>query len=102
MKALLSTVLVCASGALLIPNSGAQTTMLPSVTETLEKAGPVQPHAVTEFQLEQFLMLRIPPLPHPSSASQWTAEEARLRKHILDDIAFHGWPSEWVGAAPKF
>jgi len=25
-----------------------------------------------------------------------------LRKHLLDDIAFHGWPREWVDAAPKF
>src|SRR5664279_1652740 len=25
-----------------------------------------------------------------------------LRKHIVDDVAFHGWPSEWVHSAPKF
>jgi dienelactone hydrolase len=26
----------------------------------------------------------------------------RLRKHILDDVAFHGWPREWVESAPNF
>ncbi len=25
-----------------------------------------------------------------------------MRKHILDDIAYHGWPREWIDAAPKF
>lgn len=102
MKVLLRIALICSSVVLLILNSVAQTTMLPSVVETLQKAGPVQPHTVTEFQLEQYLMARIPPLPHPSSRLQWTAEEATLRKHILNDIAFHGWPREWIDAAPNF
>lgn len=25
-----------------------------------------------------------------------------MRKHILHDVAFHGWPVEWVESAPKF
>lgn len=102
MKVFLRITLALASSGLLMPNCGAQTTMLPSITETLQNAGPVQPRAVTEFQLEQYLMARLPPLPHPSSPSQWTAEEASLRKHILNDIAFHGWPREWIDAEPVF
>ena len=62
----------------------------------------MQPSAVTQFQLEQYLMARIPPLPQPSTPQQWTADEARLRRHILDDIVFHGWPQDWVDSAPHF
>ena len=25
-----------------------------------------------------------------------------MRKHVLDDVAFHGWPGEWVQSAPNF
>ncbi|HET6220002.1 MAG TPA: acetylxylan esterase, partial [Acidobacteriaceae bacterium] len=32
----------------------------------------------------------------------WTAEAARLRRHLIDDVAFHGWPKEWVDSAPRF
>lgn len=102
MKVLFIIALVCASSAFLGTNCEAQTTMLPSVVETLQKASPVQPHAVTEFELEQYLMTRIPPLPHSSTPSQWTAEEARLRMHILNDVAYHGWPREWIDSAPRF
>lgn len=81
-------------------NCYAQTTMLSSIVETLSK--PVQPPAVTQFQLEQYLLARIPPLPSPSTPELWTAEEKRLRKHILEDVAFHGWPREWIESAPHF
>jgi dienelactone hydrolase len=65
-------------------------------------AQPVEPAAVTAFQLQQYLSHRITPLPSPKSGSDWTDQSQRLRKHILDDIAFHGWPSEWVQSAPNF
>ena len=98
----LRVVAVCALCALVIAyrDAHAQTTMLPSIVETL--AHPVQPPAVTQFQLQRYLMDRIPPLPRPSGPEQWTAEVKRLRKHILDDVAFHGWPREWVESAPHF
>lgn len=104
MKVFWASALVCTWSMFLIANSRscAQTTMLPSVVETLEKGSPVQPPAVTQFQLEQYLMARIPPLPQPSMPQQWTADEARLRRHILDDIVFHGWPQDWVDSAPHF
>ena len=85
----------------LISNSvQAQTTSLSSVEQALEK--PVQPFAVTEFQLQQYLMARIPPLPSPATPAQWRTEEQRLRRHILDEIAYHGWPHEWIDSAPRF
>jgi dienelactone hydrolase len=41
--------------------------------------------------------------PHvPSSPEAWTTEEQRLRKHILEDVVYHGWPQEWVDAPPRF
>jgi len=61
----------------------------------------VQPPGITEFQLRQYLMSRVPPLQVPATSVQWTAEAKRLRKHLLDDIVFHGWPKEWVDASPK-
>ncbi|WP_263352470.1 alpha/beta hydrolase family protein [Acidicapsa acidisoli] len=63
---------------------------------------PVQTTDVTAFQLQKYLSRRITALPSPQSASDWTDKSQSLRKHILDDIAFHGWPSEWIQSAPKF
>jgi len=58
---------------------------------------------VAEFQIRQYLVNRIAAPPHvPSSPQEWTSEAARLRHHLLEDIAFHGWPKEWVEAGPKF
>ena len=62
----------------------------------------IQTEQVVEFQLRQYLMKRIPPLPTPATAEEWTAQEKQLRRHILDDVIFHGWPKEWVDAKPKF
>ena len=93
--------LLFVAGCVLADSRGhAQTTMLPSIIDTL--AAPVQPPAVTQYQLEQYLMHRIPALPALSTSQQWTAEEDRLRRHILNDTVFHGWPREWVDAAPHF
>ena len=64
--------------------------------------GEIQPVPVVAFQLSQYLAARIPKLPSPASAQAWTSEEKRWHEHILNDIAFHGWPREWVDAPPKF
>ncbi len=77
-----------------------QTTSLPSVERALQV--PVQSPAVGAFQMQQFLMARVPPLPHPASVEAWKTEAERLRTHTLNDIAYHGWPSEWVNASPHF
>lgn len=65
-------------------------------------AQPVEPTAVTAFELEQYLHHRIPPLPAVKNAGDWTSQAQKLREHLLDDVAFHGWPSEWVHSAPNF
>ena len=63
---------------------------------------PVQSPDVTYFQLQRYLMKRIPTLQVTSRPEEWTREEQRLRKHILEDIVYHGWPQDWVEAAPHF
>ncbi|HTZ58357.1 MAG TPA: hypothetical protein VMB49_09690 [Acidobacteriaceae bacterium] len=62
----------------------------------------IEPAATSKFQMEQFLSRHIPTLPSPGNASEWTQQEERLRKHVLEDVAFHGWPSEWVHSPPNF
>jgi dienelactone hydrolase len=62
----------------------------------------VQSPDVTYFQLQRFLMKRIPTLQVPSRPEEWTRAEQRMRKHILEDIVYYGWPQDWVEAAPHF
>lgn len=62
----------------------------------------IQPPQVVTFQLQQFLLGKVPELTVPSSAEQWTAQEQRIRRHLLDDVVFHGWPQEWVNSPPQF
>ena len=60
------------------------------------------PRVITSFQLQSYLARRIPRLPSSIDKGQWLQQEAKLRHHVLADIAFHGWPREWVEAAPRF
>ena len=62
----------------------------------------IQTPDVTAYQLRQYLMGRMSPLPSPVGAPEWTAEAKRIRRHLLDEVVFHGWPSDWVNAPPKF
>ena len=71
-----------------------------TVAPLLEK--PVQATAVTAFQLQKYQMRHIPKPVPPAVATQWSTEEARIREHVLKDIAFHGWPKEWINSAPHF
>lgn len=62
----------------------------------------LQPPQVVTYQMQQFLLSRAPHLSLPSSAEQWTTEAERIRRHLLDDVVFHGWPREWVTSPPHF
>jgi dienelactone hydrolase len=57
---------------------------------------------VAVFQLRQFILHRVAKRPAPTSAEQWSDETVRLRKRLLNEVVFHGWPREWVEAPPKF
>jgi len=71
-----------------------------NVAALLER--PVQPVAVTAYQLQKYQMRHIPKPVPPPTALQWTKDAAQIRQHVLNDIAFHGWPREWVNAGPRF
>jgi len=62
----------------------------------------VQPSAVTTFQIQSYLAKRMVRLPLPISSDKWRSEEARIRNHVLEEVAFHGWPHAWIDAAPRF
>jgi dienelactone hydrolase len=65
-------------------------------------AEPIVSPDVSIFRLKQYLLGRVAPPPKALSKDEWIAEETRLRRHLLDDVVFHGWPKEWVNAEPKF
>lgn len=94
MKFILVAFVVLESSVALAQNTPAQ------VKEILKSR--LQSPKVVTFQLQQYLMKRAPKLPHPTSAEQWTQEASRIRRHILDDVVYYGWPKAWVDSPPKF
>jgi dienelactone hydrolase len=62
----------------------------------------VQTPEVTYFQLQAYLMKRIATPQAPGRPEQWNASGQKMRKHILEDIIYHGWPQSWIEAPPHF
>jgi dienelactone hydrolase len=59
--------------------------------------------AVSDFQIRQHIIQASSPLPKaPATPEEWTVSAQRLRRHLLDEVVFHGWPKEWVESTPKF
>jgi dienelactone hydrolase len=59
--------------------------------------------AVTDFQMRQHIVQGTVPLPKvPATAAEWTKSAEQLRRHLVDDVVFHGWPKQWVDSPPKF
>jgi dienelactone hydrolase len=54
------------------------------------------------LQMKAFLLSRVTPPPVATSSAQWREESQRLRRHLLEDVVFHGWPPEWVNSSTKF
>jgi dienelactone hydrolase len=69
------------------------------VAHFLEPA--LQTPDVAAYQLRQYLDRKAPPLAAPSSAAEWSEEAGRIRRRVLDDVVYHGWPREWVEAPLK-
>ena len=63
---------------------------------------PIQSKQVVAFQLQQFLLQKVPKLPTPQSAERWTAEAQQIRQHLLKNVVYHGWPQEWINSPPRF
>src|SRR5690242_20253895 len=68
----------------------------PQVRHFLEPAR--QTPDVAAYQLREYLDHKAPPLPTSLSAAEWDQQAKRIRRHVLDDVIFHGWPREWVDA----
>jgi dienelactone hydrolase len=98
---LLRTALLIVGGTILamLGSASAQTTAR-SVESVLGER--IQPAAVTAYQLQRYLAKRIPKLSPPDSSKEWSSEEPRIRSHVLEDIALHGWPREWIDSAARF
>ena len=59
--------------------------------------------AVADFQMRQHIVQGVAPLPKvPATPAEWTASADQLRRHLVNDVVFHGWPKQWVDSAPKF
>jgi dienelactone hydrolase len=91
--------LVLVGIGLLLPGTTGAQTEARSVQPLLAPA--LQSPDVVAFQLHRYLAAKAPRLPEPSSPESWTAEAARLRRRVLDDVLLHGWPREWVDAPPR-
>jgi len=63
---------------------------------------PIETPDVVAYQIRQYLYTHIHKLDVPRTAAQWSVESERIRKHLLEDVVYHGWPREWVDAPPKF
>src|SRR2546426_12186802 len=64
-------------------------------------APPIQAPEVTVAEFRRYITAKIPrPLP-PATSAQWTAETNRLRRHLVDEVIFRGWPREWVDSPLK-
>jgi dienelactone hydrolase len=61
-----------------------------------------QSPSVVAFQLQEFLMKQVPKLPPLTTPDEWTREGEQIRKRVLDNVVFHGWPSAWVNSPPRF
>ena len=56
----------------------------------------VESTEATAFQAPQYRSHRMTRLPAAKSANDWMGQEQNVCMYIRDEIAFHGWPSEWV------
>jgi dienelactone hydrolase len=101
MRIIGRNVLICTVAMLPLAAATMQAQTKPASVRSL-LGQPVQPTPVIAFQLQQYLSRHITPLPTPRNAKDWGAQQQTLRKHILEDVAFHGWPSEWVKSEPVF
>ncbi|HEX2523440.1 MAG TPA: prolyl oligopeptidase family serine peptidase, partial [Terriglobia bacterium] len=60
----------------------------------------ILPPPVALFQLKEYLLKRIAKPPSPSAGQQWTTEAKQLRQKMLQ-VAFTGWPADWVSSSLK-
>ncbi|MGA2984111.1 MAG: prolyl oligopeptidase family serine peptidase [Terriglobia bacterium] len=96
MRSVRWSILVILLTAGLAPGQSAPDALEPILSTQIQTA------EVTAHLLREYVMPHVPPLPTPQSPEQWTSQARQIRRHLLDDIVFHGWPKEWVNSAPRF
>lgn len=62
----------------------------------------LQSRQVVTYELQKYLLKRAPQLPTPTTAQQWTTDAEQIRKRLLEDVIFYGWPKQWIEEPPKF
>ena len=62
----------------------------------------ILPPAVALNELREHIVARVAKPPSAGSAAEWTESAGRLRRHLLNDVVFHGWPKAWIEAPPRF
>lgn len=73
-------------------------TEVPQVRAVLEPV--YQSQDLVADQIRRSAHARTPRLTQPPSA--WREEAPRLRKRLLEEVFYRGWPREWVDAPPRF
>jgi dienelactone hydrolase len=63
---------------------------------------PLSTPDVVASEIRRYLIRKVPAPPSFSSAEAWNREAKRIRERFLNEIVFHGWPREWITAAPRF
>jgi dienelactone hydrolase len=71
-------------------------TTKPQVADLLEPA--LQTPDVAEYQLLQYLDRKASTLSLAQTRAKWSEESKRIRRRLLDEVIFHGWPRDWVDA----
>lgn len=95
VRSVLAFVTVLTSASALAGNTPYQ-----GVQATLDQA--IASNDAIAFKLQRYLFRGIPKPPTPTTSGDWLFESQRLRRHLLYDVAFHGWPQEWVTANANF
>jgi hypothetical protein len=78
-------------------NSQAIPSQMPAIL-----APPLQSRQVATYELQEYLLKHAPQLPTPKTAQQWTTEAEQIRKRLLENLIFHGWPQEWIKGPSTF
>ena len=100
-RAIVTTILVVGAAAL-VPMAASLSAQTKHNQMQLVLDRSLQTSEMVVWELRRYLAAKTPELPKPASAGAWTADADRLRRRVLNDVVFHGWPKAWVDAPPKF
>jgi dienelactone hydrolase len=62
----------------------------------------IVPVDVAAHELRSYLLARVAKPPVITDKAAWASERDRIRRHLLGEVVFHGWPEAWVTSPPHF